>query len=358
VTDAATAHPERRPWLPLLGAAPVAGLAALLVLGAAVILAGVGARVTVPTFAVNDPSATAVADIPADYLALYRAAGERYGLDWAVLAGIGKVETDHGRSQLPGVHAGVNCAGAAGPMQFGIGAGNHGCGDAGNAWATYGVDGDNDGDRDVYDPADAIPATARYLRASGAPDDYRRAILAYNHADWYVASVLAWAARYRGALAAAGRSNASARRVPFDGSWLAPVAGTGLRCDARIVPDVRFILDRFGLRLTACFAATGHAPRGEHPLGLATDLVPEDGDWQRTMNAARFFGWSPDCAGTGCADSVRPPMRVVLYNGYPGHGDPAHCRPPGCPPHLHLSWSHAPTSPLTPAPWVDVGAGG
>src|SRR3954452_601532 len=175
------------PWLPLLGAAPVAGLASLLLLGAAVILAGVGARVTVPTFPVNDPSATAVADIPADYLALYRAAGERYGLDWAILAGIGKVETNHGRSQLPGVHAGVNCAGAAGPMQFGIGAGNHGCGDAGNAWAVYGVDGDGDGDRDVYDPADAIPAAGRYLRASGAPNDYRRAILAYNHADWYVA---------------------------------------------------------------------------------------------------------------------------------------------------------------------------
>jgi hypothetical protein len=358
VSDAVSAPGARSPWLPLLGAAPLVTLAALLILGGTVILTAVGARVSVPTFVINDPSATAIADIPAGYLSLYRSAGGRYGLDWAVLAAIGKVETDHGRSQLPGVHAGVNCAGAAGPMQFGIGAGNHGCGDAGNAWATYRVDGDGDGDRDVYDAADAIPAAARYLRASGAPDDYRRAILAYNHADWYVAGVFAWASRYRGVLAAVARSNDSARRVPFDGIWLAPVPGTGVRCDARIVPDVRLILDRFGLRLTACFAATGHATGGEHPVGLATDLVPEDGDWQRTMNAARFFGWSPDCAGTGCADRVGSPMRVVLYNGYPGHGDPAHCRPPGCPPHLHLSWSHAPTAPLTPAPWVDVGAGG
>ena len=45
-------------------------------------------------------------------------------------------------------------------MQLGIGAGNHGCGDAGNAWATYGTDGNGDGRRDVYDPADAIPAPA------------------------------------------------------------------------------------------------------------------------------------------------------------------------------------------------------
>ena len=119
-----------------------------------------------------------MADIPATYLVLYRAAGEQYRLDWAVLAAIGKVETDHGRSALPGVRSGVNCAGAAGRMQFGIGAGDHGCGDAGNAWAVYGVDGDGDGDRDVYDPADAMPAAARYLRASGAPSDYRRAIFA------------------------------------------------------------------------------------------------------------------------------------------------------------------------------------
>ena len=67
-------------------------------------------------------------------------------------------------------------------MQLGIGAGNHGCGDAGNAWATYGTDGNGDGRRDVYDPADAIPAAGGYLRAAGAPGDYRAALFAYNHA--------------------------------------------------------------------------------------------------------------------------------------------------------------------------------
>jgi hypothetical protein len=41
-------------------------------------------------------------------------------------------------------------------------------------------------------------AAANYLRASGAPGDYRRAIFAYNHAGWYVAEVEDWAARYRG----------------------------------------------------------------------------------------------------------------------------------------------------------------
>ena len=96
----------------------------------------------------------------------------------------------------------------------------------------------------------------------------------------------------------------------------------------------------------------GRTQRPASTPRLAVDVVPFDGDWSRTMQAARFFAWSPACAATGCAGQVRSPMRVVLYNGYPG--DPAHCAPPGCSPHLHLSWAHAPTPPLTPAPWVEV----
>jgi hypothetical protein len=234
-------------------------------------------------------------------------------------------------------------------MQLGIGAGDHGCGDAGNAWATYGGDGNGDGRRDVYDAADAILAAARFLRAAGAPDDYRAAIFAYNHAAWYVNEVLAVATRYRGlSTAQPGRVH----RVSFSGRWLAPVPGTSVRCDARIVDDVLYLVRRFTLTVTACFAATGHAIGGEHPLGLAIDVVPADGDWNYTSAAARSFGWSPACAAIGCAESVTPPMRVVLYNGYPGHGDPAHCRSPACAPHLHLSWAHASAEPLTPATWV------
>src|SRR5215218_4630218 len=77
------------------------------------------------------PSRAAVADIPAGYLRLYRAAGVRYRLPWPVLAAIGKVESDHGRAQLPGVRSGSNWAGACGPMQLGCVAGSK----AGNAWA-------------------------------------------------------------------------------------------------------------------------------------------------------------------------------------------------------------------------------
>jgi hypothetical protein len=138
------------------------------------------------------PSRTARADIPAGYLRTYQAAAGRCpGLSWTVLAGIGKVESDHGRAPLPGVRSGWNFAGAAGPMQFGIGVGR-----AGNAWATYGRDDDGDGRISVYDPGDAIPAAARYLCAASAPDRLDQAIYAYNHSWAYVARAKAIARRY------------------------------------------------------------------------------------------------------------------------------------------------------------------
>lgn len=143
----------------------------------------------------SSPSAVAVSDIPARYLALYREAAARYGLDWTILAGIGRVECDHGRDPDPSCTSeeAVNSAGAGGPMQF-----------LASTWARYGVDGDRDGRVDRWNPADAIFSAARYLRASGAPGDYRRAIFAYNHAGWYVEEVERWAASYRGAAHAGG----------------------------------------------------------------------------------------------------------------------------------------------------------
>jgi hypothetical protein len=57
-------------------------------------------------------------------------------------------------------------------------------------WDAYGVDGNRDGVKDPFNPVDAIFAAARYLNAAGAETDIRRAVFAYNHADWYVDSVL------------------------------------------------------------------------------------------------------------------------------------------------------------------------
>src|SRR4029450_9330600 len=140
----------------------------------------------------GQPSPSAQQDIPPQLLPVYQTAADSCpGLPWSVLAAIGKVETDHGRSTAPGVHSGVNFAGAAGPMQIGVG------GKAGNTWGGYAVDGDGGG-ADVYNPVDAIFTAASYLCANGANKgaDVAGAVFAYNHADWYVTKVLATASPY------------------------------------------------------------------------------------------------------------------------------------------------------------------
>jgi murein DD-endopeptidase MepM/ murein hydrolase activator NlpD len=111
--------------------------------------------------------------IPPFLLPIYQAAGIEYGVRWEVLAGINEIETDYGRN------LNVSTAGALGWMQF-----------MPATWKQYGVDANHDGKKDPYNPVDAIFAAARYLKAAGADTDVRRAIFAYNHADWYVDSVL------------------------------------------------------------------------------------------------------------------------------------------------------------------------
>jgi hypothetical protein len=59
-----------------------------------------------------------------------------------------------------------------------------------SSWAIYGVDANGDGYKDPYNPADAIFAAARYLRAAGATTNLRGAIYAYNHSQAYVESVI------------------------------------------------------------------------------------------------------------------------------------------------------------------------
>ncbi|MEV3961520.1 bifunctional lytic transglycosylase/C40 family peptidase [Nocardia sp. NPDC050193] len=137
------------------------------------------------------PSPEARQDIPAEMLVLYQAAaGNCPGLDWSVLAAIGKIETDHGRSPLPGVTSGENSSGAGGPMQF-LAATFE------SVTTRHPLPAGGASPPSRYNPSDAIHAAAFYLCDSGAPGDLRAAIFAYNHADWYVDQVLDQAARYR-----------------------------------------------------------------------------------------------------------------------------------------------------------------
>ncbi|MBA9003082.1 C40 family peptidase [Thermomonospora cellulosilytica] len=164
------------------------------------------------------PGRTARAQIPAAYLALYMQAESHYGVPWNVLAAVGSIESDHGRGPHPGIASGTNHAGAAGPMQFMPG-----------TWAAFGVDGNGDGHKNVYDPADAIPAAAAYLKHNGAPAHMERALFRYNHATWYVQKVLDRAAEYARdsgtctALPATGRAaiavKAALRQIGTPYSW-------------------------------------------------------------------------------------------------------------------------------------------
>ena len=201
-------------------------------------------------------SALAANGIPAVALNAYRVAAARVGsaqpacgLQWWLLAGIGRVESNHGRyggatltasgesrphivgQALDGTvydyiadTDGGRLDGdsrydhAVGPMQF-----------IPSTWALYGLDGNGDRVASPFNIYDAALAAARYLCAAGG--DLRtaagqnRAVLAYNHSDEYLALVLRTAAAY----AAGTPVDAPIRGVaigplpPVDTSWLPPV---------------------------------------------------------------------------------------------------------------------------------------
>jgi len=123
----------------------------------------------------SEASAAALAfyRIPLFLLPIYKAAAVQYGVPWQILAAINEIETNYGTDLS------VSTAGAVGWMQF-----------MPTTWLQYGVDALNAGYADPYNPVDAIFAAARYLRAAGAATDLRAAILAYNHSEEYVDSVL------------------------------------------------------------------------------------------------------------------------------------------------------------------------
>lgn len=176
------------------------------------------------------PASMSANGIPAAALDAYRraativdAADAECRIDWALIAAIGKVESNHGRyggngldrdgTVRPGIY-GIPLNGqnntatihdtdggsydrditwdrAVGPMQFIPG-----------TWRVVGVDANGDGRKDPQNMADAATATAVYL-CSGPGDlstdsGARSAVLRYNHSDAYADQVLAIAAGYRG----------------------------------------------------------------------------------------------------------------------------------------------------------------
>ncbi len=298
--------------------------------------------------------------IPANYVPWLERAATKYRLGaegFAIVAAIHYVESNFGRSTLPGVAPGTqNSAGAEGPGQFLV-----------PSWETYGQDADGDGIKDVYGIPDSIFGTANYMHLSGAPKDWHAAIFAYNHAEWYVEEVLEKAAGFGGRVVCseAARPEGDAllhevRKLFQPRSFKAIPAslwvggGAPESVDARIWPDAVWLLQTFHLRVSAAREA-GHNTHGD---GTAMDMVPASGQgWDETARrAAETLGWREDCGASGSAPvcPLAAAIQFIGYNGYPAHGDPTHA---GSNAHLHVSWrssSYGCPGLCPPREWVEA----
>jgi hypothetical protein len=268
-------------------------------------------------------STFALADIPRRYHALYvDAAAICPALTWEVLAAIGKVESDHGRSSAPGVLAGINRAGCcAGPMQFNLRNGPP------STWDTWGRG-------NVYDPTDAIPAAARKLCNDGlaqphaaARDPCRQvlgsaalhvALKRYNNACWYVHEVVTLAQRYTRAAPAVAPSadpfvvalahHPHITTTRSHGCDPAPDLASG-RLDLRVQSLLAVLADRHTIRLSCLHTGHSRFVKGtqrvsNHTVWRAVDIDLVDGQpVSPHSHAARVLvGW---------LDGLQGPLRPV-----------------------------------------------
>ena len=244
-------------------------------------------------------SDAALADIPPGYLGRYvTAAGTCPALTWQVLAAIGKIESDHGRSSAPGVRSGVNRFGCcAGPMQFNI---RNGRPSTWDTWGTGVV-------AQVYDPAHAVPAAARKLCSDGLarPERIRQdpcpnvlgsaalhvAVKRYNNACWYVHEVVTLAGRYTRAAPAPAPARDPFVRALVASPRITTTASHGCdpaadlasgRLDLRVQSLLAVLADRHTIRLSCL--RTGHSRfvKGttrvsNHTVWRAVDIDVVDG---------------------------------------------------------------------------------
>jgi membrane-bound lytic murein transglycosylase B len=201
-------------------------------------------------------SGLAANGIPNVALNAYRVAAARMtnsspdcGIDWSLLAGIGRIESNHGRfggatlnsdgTSTPAIKGPPLNGGqfafirdtdggafdgdsavdrAVGPMQF-----------IPSTWKAYGADADGNGKADPFNINDAALAAAHYLCVAGGnlrtDPGQRKAVMAYNHSDSYVNEVLALAHAYANGIPVAD--------IPLVGDTTAPVPPAGAFGTAR-----------------------------------------------------------------------------------------------------------------------------
>lgn len=320
----------------LLGALVLGLVAAVFVGFLALMLLAMSAAAGGSTDKGSSPTARAIADIPPELLPVYRqAAKDTCDMPWGVLAAIGSVESDHGRSDLPGVRSGSNFAGAQGPMQF-----------MPPTWAAYGVDGNRDGSIDVYDPVDAIWGAANYLCANGAGDParLRDAIWNYNH-DWaYVDDVLRRADEYASAPAGGTVPSGDVGAVINNPNiTLCPACRQDLIdgvIDQRVVDFLSWAAQRHQIAVSVL--KTGHSQYvagtdrvSNHFMGRAADIYAIDGqDVAPSCDVCRAFANEVVALGTGRPDEMGLPWAdMVGAGGWNVFADLSHQA------HVHLGWS-------------------
>jgi hypothetical protein len=305
-----------------------------------------------PTGRQAGASALALADVPRRYLGLYaKAAKTCPKLTWQVLAGIGKVESDHGRSRAPGVRTGVNAFGCcAGPMQFNIRNGPP------STWAAFGRG-------NVYDPADAIPAAARKLCANGLAQPepasdlcpqvlgspaLHLALRRYNNACWYVHEVVTWSQRYTAAVAPTiNRSddpfvvalvgNPRIRTTSQHGCDPGPDLASG-RLDLRVESLLAVIAERWTIRLSC--VRTGHSTYvkgtrrvSNHTVWRAVDVDRVDGQPVSPGSgpAEELVRWLDGLTGPLRPSEIGSPFRL---GHRPYFSDEGHQH------HIHIGYRH------------------
>jgi uncharacterized membrane protein YgcG len=125
-------------------------------------------------------------------------------------------------------------------------------------------------------------------------------------------------------------------KVTKGGKFVGIPGFPGEKIDRRLLPDIRWMKRRFDIFITDGYSRNSvHAENGEHPIGLATDIVPnraKGGTWKEIGKLAHL--------AEPRQDHPIMPWRWVGWNGDAGHGRGNH---------LHLSWSHSETEPGHPA---------
>jgi hypothetical protein len=117
------------------------------------------------------------------------------------------------------------------------------------------------------------------------------------------------------------------------GKFVAIPGFPGERIDRRLLRDIRWMKRKFDIFITDGYStAPYHARNGEHPIGLALDIVPAAGRWSKITRLAN--------KAEPRQNQPKMPWRWVGYNGDAGHGRGDH---------LHLSYAHSTTRPKDPA---------